>query len=286
MGSEFRITRRVFLHAAAGSLFAAAAPLRFGVVTDVHYADREPAGTRFYRQALSKMRACVDLMNSEKVDFFIELGDFKDQDVKPNEASTLEFLRAVERVFAGFKGPRFHVLGNHDTDSITKQQFQSVVRNTGIDPARTWYSFDRGGCHFVVLDACFRKDMVAYSRGDYDWREANISPPQLDWLVKDLSASRRPTVVFSHQRLDEDKESGIGNRATVRKILEESGKIVLVMHGHIHTGDYQSIAGIPYYTQVASVEGDNPSDRTCTIVKLDGGAVTLTAYGRAKRLQE
>ena len=30
-------------------------PLRFGIITDSHYADREPAGTRFYRDALPKM---------------------------------------------------------------------------------------------------------------------------------------------------------------------------------------------------------------------------------------
>jgi alcohol dehydrogenase YqhD (iron-dependent ADH family) len=47
------------------------------------------------------------------------------------------------------------------------------------------------------------------------------------------------------------------------------------MHGHIHTGAYQWIEGIHYYTQIASVEGSKPGDDTCSIVqiRLDGGMV-------------
>ena len=287
--SGWRISRRGFLQASAGALgsrvFGAASPLRFGVVTDVHYADRPPAGTRHYRLALGKLRACVDLMNSEKVDFLIELGDFKDQDEKPVGESTLAYLQAIEGVFAGFRGPRFHVLGNHDMDSITKEQFQSVVENAGVDRARTWYSFDRGGFHFAVLDANFRKDMVPYNRGDYDWRDANLSPAQIEWLAQDLKGASRPTIAFVHQRLDEAAEGSIGNRAAVRQVLNDSGKVVLVMQGHIHQGDYQRIEGIHYYTQIASIEGDTPADATCTIVQVrPDGAVGITGFQRALSL--
>ena len=280
-------TRRTFLRISAGALgtrlSGAASPLRFGVVTDVHYADRPPAGTRYYQLALGKLGACVDLMNAEKVDFLIELGDFKDQDEKPSEASTLTYLRAIEQVFAGFRGPRYHVLGNHDTDSITKEQFQSVVENAGIDRSRTWYSFDRAGFHSVVLDANFRGDMVPYSRGDFDWRDANIPPAEVEWLERDLKAAPRPVVVFVHQRLDEGAEGNIGNRAAVRRVLQDSGKVILVMQGHIHQGDYQQLGGIHYYTQVASIEGDVPGDATCTIVQLrPDGAVEVTGYRRAR----
>ena len=287
--SPWRITRRSFLQASAGSLgarlFGAVGPLRFGVVTDVHYADRPPAGTRHYRLALGKLGACVDLMNSEQVDFLIELGDFKDQDAKPVEDNTLAYLRAIEGVFGGFRGPRYHVLGNHDMDSITKEQFQSVVENTGVDRARTWYSFDRAGFHFVVLDANFRKDMAPYSRSNFDWRDANLSPAQIDWLVQDLKSASRPTIAFVHQRLDEGGAESIGNRVAVRQVLNDSGKVVLVMQGHIHQGDYQQIEGIHYYTQIASVEGGTPADATCTIVQVrPDGAIGITGFQRALSL--
>lgn len=286
--SGWRITRRLWLRAALASagtqiLGAAAAPLRFGAVTDVHYADRPPSGTRFYRLALGKLQAVVDLMNRERVDFLIELGDFKDQDEKPTEAATLEYLRAVENVFQGFRGPRYHVLGNHDVDSISKDQFQSVVSNTGIPPDRTWYSFSRGGFHFVVLDANFHKDGKPYDRGNFDWRDTTIPEPQLDWLRQNLRVAPAPCVVFVHQRLDEGTASqNITNRTSVRQILQDSGRVRLVMQGHAHEGGYQQIGGIHYYTQVASVEGDKQGDATCTIVTLHpSGAVEITGYERA-----
>lgn len=283
----WQITRRTFLHASMGAvplrLFSAASAFRFGVVTDIHFADRPPNNTRYYRLAPSKLRACVDLMNAEKVEFLIELGDFKDEAAPPTEESTLSFLRTIEGVFANFRGPRYHVLGNHDMDSITKEQFQSLVVNTGIDPARTWYSFERGGVRFVVLDANFRKDMTPYSRGNFDWRDTNISPAQLEWLDRELRSAARPVVVFSHQRLDEGTEPGIGNRLAVRKLLQNSGKVALVMHGHVHEGDFQRIEGIPYYTLIASVELDDPNDATCAIVSMQpGGGIEITGYRRAK----
>ena len=40
-------------------------PVRFGMVTDCHYADVDPVGTRFYRQSLDKLGECVVRMNAE-----------------------------------------------------------------------------------------------------------------------------------------------------------------------------------------------------------------------------
>src|SRR5690625_5029826 len=89
-------------------------PMKFGVVTDTHYADRSPTTTRFYKQSLDKLSECVDLMNQKKVDFLIELGDFKDQSEHPEEQETLTFLETIEKEFRKFNGPLYHVLGNHD----------------------------------------------------------------------------------------------------------------------------------------------------------------------------
>ncbi|HSW51304.1 MAG TPA: hypothetical protein VLH09_14060, partial [Bryobacteraceae bacterium] len=105
---------------------------------------------------------------------------------------------------------------------------------------------------------------------------------QLDWLVRELWDAARPVVVFSHQRLDEGAEPGIGNRVAARKILQDSGKVVLVMHGHVHEGDFQQIGGIPYYTLIASVEQDDPTDATCAIVGIHpAGRIEITGYRRA-----
>ena len=122
--------------------------IRFGMISDIHYADREPAGNRFYRQSLSKVKDAVDEMNRQKVDFMIELGDFKDQDVVPNEANTLKYLADIESVFQIFNGPTYHVLGNHDTDGISKQQFLERIENTSIP--KTEATIRSAGKEFIL----------------------------------------------------------------------------------------------------------------------------------------
>ena len=60
---------------------AQAPPLvRFGVVTDLHYADIDPSGARTYRESDDKLAECVQVMNAKGAAFVVELGDFKDQD--------------------------------------------------------------------------------------------------------------------------------------------------------------------------------------------------------------
>ena len=117
-------------------------------------------------------------MNAEKVDFLVEMGDFKDENKKPIEDKTIAHLRAVEEVFQKFTGPTYHVLGNHDMDSISKKQFLANVENTGIDPAKSFYSFDSKGLHFTVLDANYTSDRTDYDHGNFSWSDANIPPRQ------------------------------------------------------------------------------------------------------------
>ena len=194
-------------------------PVRFGIVTDCHYADADTVGTRFYRESLAKLSECVTRMNAESVDFLVELGDFKDQDKRPVESRTLLYLQDVEAVLRGFHGPTYHVLGNHDMDSISKQQFLAHVENTGIDPSRSYYSFDVRGLHCIVLDGNFRSDGSDYDHGNFDWTDANIPAHELDWLRQDLAASRSPVVIFIHQLLDGTGSVYVKNAAEVREIL-------------------------------------------------------------------
>jgi len=295
---DWLITRRVFLRASLGTLTGlAVAPLscipqlltgtkprvvRFGVVTDTHYADADPLGTRFYRQSLDKLTECVELMNVKKVDFLIELGDFKDQNTPPIEDKTISHLLAVEKVFQRFNGPTYHVLGNHDEDSISKSQFLANVENTNIDSACSYYSFDLNGLHLAVLDANYTADGSNYDHGNFDWTDANVAPDELDWLRHDLAAARGPAIVFIHQLLDGTGEYYVKNAADVRQILQESGKVLAVLQGHYHEGACSLIEAIHYYTLKATVEGPGPDNNSYAIVEvLPDSTITVTGYRKA-----
>jgi len=293
------ITRRVFLKSSIASLAvsslsctlpsgsnAGSRTRRFGIVTDCHYADAEAAGTRFYRQSPDKLAECVELMNAEKVDFLVELGDFKDQNTPPVEQKTLSYLEAIERVFQKFRGPAYHVLGNHDLDSISKRQFLARVENTNIDSDRSYYSFDVNGLHLVVLDANYRTDGADYDHGNFDWTDANIPAEELNWLRDDLAVTEGPAIVFTHQLLDGTGSVYIRNAAQVRQILQACGKVLAVFQGHHHAGSYSNIAGIHYYTLKALVEGTGPESNSYAIAEvLPDGSITVTGYRRAESKQ-
>jgi predicted phosphodiesterase len=292
------ITRRDFLKASAATLAGMAiAPLsctqwttsgqkrgiaRLGIVTDSHYADADTIGSRYYRHSLDKMNECVELMNEKKVNFLIELGDFKDQNNPGVEQKTLTYLVAIEKVFQNFKGPTYHVLGNHDMDSISKEQFLTNVKNTSIDPSKSYYSFDFNGVHFVVLDANYRADGTDYDHGNFNWTDANIPPAELNWLKQDLTATRGPAIVFIHQLLDGTGPVYVNNAADIRQILEQSGKVTAVFQGHHHEGSYSYIEGIHYYTLKAMVEGPGQENNSYAIVEiLPDQTINVTGYRKA-----
>jgi predicted phosphodiesterase len=223
--------------------------LRFGMVTDAHYADTDARGGRAYRDGLKLMRECVETMNQEKVDFLIELGDFKDQDNPPVEAKTLTYLKTIESEFAKFTGPRYHVLGNHDMDSLSKKAFLESVESTGIPKEKSYYAFVHKGLQCIVLDATFKSDGTPYDKGNFDWKDANIPKEELDWLRKTLAEHTGKSMVFVHQRLDNDGAAiCVRNAAEVRKVLADSKRVLAVFSGHDHPGAKSVMDGIQYYT--------------------------------------
>jgi 3',5'-cyclic AMP phosphodiesterase CpdA len=257
--------------ALAGSNFK---PIKFGIITDIHYAET-PDNTelnRYYRQSLEKVSECVELMNEQKVDFLIELGDLKDQGNPPKEAETLQFLNTIEKTLKQFKGPLYHVLGNHDHDSISKLQFLKAISNDGFYNAINYYSFTRKSFHFIVLDTNYNALGKEYDHGNFDWTDAHLPDDQLRWLKSDLKLHKKPAIVFVHHQLDSlsvaDKRHCPDNANLVRQILEDSGHVAVVFQGHYHKGGLSKINNISYYTLKAVVEGSGPGNNNYAIVEI------------------
>ena len=282
-----RTSRREFIRNSCGTLAATALPgcmtadggaVTFGLVADVHYADIDDAIGRHYREAERRLADCVREMNALKPDFLIELGDFKDLG-RPAE-TTLDGLKRIERTFAGFDGPRYHVLGNHDCDAITPDEFLSNVVNYGQPRAKAYYSFRFGAVTFLVLDGCYTSDLKHYSRSN-PWTDANIPPEQLAWLERELARADGPVIVFCHQRMDPSSEPHhlLKNAAEVRRILERSGKVRTVITGHQHTGGGCVLNGISYLTLPSVVDGEGTN--AFALAQADSsGRVAIRGWGR------
>jgi predicted phosphodiesterase len=296
MATNWTLSRRKFLGITAATtagllispdLFAkknSKPALRFGMISDVHYADREHAGNRYYRQSLVKTKEAIDQMNREKLDFAIELGDFKDMDATPNEANTLKYLSGIESVFQQFNGPTHHVLGNHDMDSISKAQFLERVENTGIPKSKSYYSFNLKGFHLVVLDGNFTTAGKPYDHGDFHWEDTLIPSEETTWLKDDLAKNKLPVIVFIHQMLDDSKnvKQAVRNAAEVRQILEQAGNVWCVLQGHVHEERYSLINGIHYYSVNAVVDGDGSENSAYMIVDVyKDGSLKIDGFLRA-----
>jgi len=131
--------------------------LRIGLITDLHYADKPPAGTRYYRQTLDKLAVAAREFAAEKPAFVVELGDLID--AADSVETELRWLSCVDGEFSAIATDRHYVLGNHCVDMLTKEEFLG-----GVEREHPYYSFERGGFHFVVIDACFRGDGQPYGR--------------------------------------------------------------------------------------------------------------------------
>ncbi|NBV24840.1 MAG: alkaline phosphatase [Proteobacteria bacterium] len=253
-------------HAAEG---AGPAVIRIGLLTDPHYADIPAKGKRHYRESLGKVRAAVGRFNEAKADFVVELGDLIDE--APTVEGEIAHLKTVEAEFAKFRGPRHYVLGNHCVWTLTKEQFHA---NCGAK--RSPYSWDQAGVHFIVLDACFRADGTAYGAKNFKWTDTEIPEAQRRWLAEDLAATRKPTIVFAHQRLDISGDYAVKSAAAVREIMERTGNVLAVFQGHHHRNDYREIGGIHYCTLMAMVEGADPGDTASGMLEVfENGSLKL-----------
>lgn len=253
--------------------------IRIGMVTDLHYADKPAAGSRHYRESVSKLQTAASTFAEEKPDMLVELGDLIDAaDSVPTE---LGYLQRINRDFSAICPVRHYVLGNHCVHTLTKAEFLGAV-----EQPRSFYSFDSGGIHFVILDSCFRSDGQPYGRGNFQWTDANIPRDQVDWLDDDLQRTTDKTIVFAHQRLDVENHYGVRNASQVRNVLEKAGNVRAVFQGHSHKNDYREIGGIHYCTLVAMVEGSGREQNAfSTLCVDDSGEITVKGFLKQQSYQ-
>ncbi len=253
--------------------------LQFALVTDLHYADKPSAGTRHYRQTLDKLQEAAEQYARDKPTFIVELGDLID--AADSVETELAYLATINREFSAIGKDRVYVLGNHCVDTLKKEEFLEA-----IGQAKSYFSFDRQGVHFIVLDGCFRSDGVPYQRKNFKWDDANIPSEELEWLQADLAACTKPTIVLTHQRLDVTKSHSVKNHAEVRRLLESSGKVLAVFQGHSHDNDLQELNGIHYCTMVAMVEGADLSSSGYSLVCIQpDGTIQVTGFRRQQSHQ-
>ncbi|TDE09043.1 metallophosphoesterase family protein [Dyadobacter psychrotolerans] len=218
--------------------------LRFGFITDLHH-------LQFGKNEQARIKSFISSVLKENPDFIVQCGDFC------RHTNSDEIMAEWNR----FKGPKYHVLGNHDMDFCDK----ATIMKFWNMPKR-YYSFDKDGFHFVVMDRNFLKkqdgSLVDYDTsnwGPFAWPQRSFTDQaQLDWLRDDLAAAQFAVIVFMHQPVFlSDFYQETGNADDILKIFDQANlnatrkktgnKIAAVFMGHDHDDRHGQRNGVHYF---------------------------------------
>jgi len=170
-------------------------------------------------------------------DFVVTVGDQIEGYIEDMELASAQW-DTILAMIAGLEAPVYLTPGNHDIWSDASRDL--YIERTGQEP---YYSFDRDGVHFVVLD----NSMIE------SW--SDLRDAQREWLVSDLEANReaKRTFVFAHKPLWASTLA-MGQPDALHEILVRHG-VDAVFCGHLHhyfSGEYD---GIRYVTVGSSGGG-------------------------------
>lgn len=163
---------------------------------DMHLANRTGDLGQFmdFTEDLNSYRA---LHQHEKM-YAITLGDMTwDLYWYSNSYALPEYLNTINNQVKGLQ--IFHTIGNHDYDYKATSDEEAGSRFMDYI-APTYYSFNIGKVHYVVLDDIDCSNYDGTTSRDYEKR---VSAEQLSWLSKDLAYVDKstPLVVVMHAQL-------------------------------------------------------------------------------------
>ncbi len=124
--------------------------------------------------------------------------------------------------------PIFSVIGNHDHNQLMVDQDADADAEFKEAFGPTYYSYNIGDCHFVVMD-----DVLYKNRKEYD---ATLTTNQLNWLQKDLSYvdKNKLIIVGVHIPIERrNRNNQLTNKDKLYEILDGFNH-VRVLSGHSH----------------------------------------------------
>jgi manganese-dependent ADP-ribose/CDP-alcohol diphosphatase len=264
--------------------------LKVGVIADIQYGDIETAGTRFYRNSLQKLESAVAQLNSEKVDFSVNLGDLTDR--RPED------LDPVLSLLNGLSAPVRNTTGNHDYVGITDNA--ALYKKLGMPSA--YYSFEHKDWVFVMLNT---NEVAAYSnvvgtdkekeltvmldriqrsgRTNGKTWNGGISAKQMKWLsgvLKSAGKKKKNVLVFSHHPLYPAEGFTALNDKEILETLARYSCVRGVISGHHHVGALGTYKGITCITTEGMVE--TAGSNAFAVLEIYSDRFVLRGEGRSK----
>ena len=266
--------------------------IKFGLLADAQYADKEAVGSRYYRNSKGKLVECVADLNDEGVEFAVQLGDI----IEGGRDAATELDEMLE-IYGAINGQTYHTMGNHDFAGIDRA---AVLEKMALE--RGYYDFVVGRWRFVVLDTLdaaliggWKEDSENYAAGKQmferlksekaanavNWN-GGIGQEQKQWLagVLDDAASKGEQVLaFGHCPLVPAGDvHNVWNAEEIAQMLENSKCVAAYFCGHNHHGSYELRNGVHYVTFKGMVE--TADTNAYAVVTLKGDTIVITGFGR------
>jgi hypothetical protein len=230
-------------------------------MADWHLANRNDDLTQFSTGFLPDVNATIAGYTSSGTKVYgVPLGDMTwDLYWYTNNFSIPQYLAEMKKINC----PMFNVMGNHDNDPwITGDIEAEAPFRDLIGP--TYYSFNLGSVHYVVLDNVQyintgASQGVVGERNYYDV----VSSAQTSWLTKDLAAitdKSTPVVIFMHTPLygNPSLDAGgnqvsnivLNNGSTLLSIVDDFSEVHIVT-GHTHINYTVGSGGVTEHNTAA-----------------------------------
>ncbi len=236
--------------------------MKIGLFADAHYCHAEVlCGTRRPSLSLSKIREAMEAFRAENVDICICLGDLTDHAPEDTKESVAACFHEALDVIRSYNIPFYLVPGNHDYIMLTADELEK--RGIKIPP----YTISVDGYQLIFLDANYRGDGRRFDVAGVEWTDSNLPGEQRAFLKATLENVDEKFIVCIHENLDPfvEEHHVVKNAEEIRKIIQNSDKVQMVLQGHYHFGAEHTVDGIPYVTLPAMCEGADNSYRILTL---------------------
>lgn len=206
-----------------------AAPIRIGLLGDVHYPGGIPRlGSVNRDRTRRKLEAFVEEMNAWGPDHVFFMGDMThEHGTRADSRRRIREFRAL--VEDELEAPTHPVWGNHEYHDTKRWGTTWSYEPWGItDHEETWYTVETRNADLVVLNN-------GYSEvGSLD---PHFLPEELPWLERQLQTTGKPVVVLTHVPLSvgngEAYDHSVGEES-VGRLLGQYDNVVCSLFGHCH----------------------------------------------------
>ena len=258
--------------------------------------------THVSAQTIGRVRLLQAIVEARRPDFVLVTGDLVRDALRVDEGEARGYYDLYVDEIRRVPRPVWSVPGNHENFGIERHLslvspkhplYAKGMYRQRLGP--NYYSFTRGGVHFVGIDSVDIADL---------WYYGHVDATQLAWLKADLARlpAGTPVVTFNHipfvtalDSVSGYRDDGpaptlitVGGRTSFRHVVSNFAEVraalaghdwPLALGGHMHTREsirYESAVGTRFHQAAAVVgptDGVVPASSGVTLYRVSAGVI-------------